>query len=131
MQSSISIPLLVIVCAILGCTEEKPRVRPVAETSASFDMADIGPFLERLSEVTFRAFDRRRAGELTRWIREQGVGSEEEYIYAVDVDGRKTDMRVVAVIDDVDAVDLYIHTHPELIRRIDLLMDEFFEDVGK
>jgi hypothetical protein len=124
-------PSLLLACAILSCTEEKPRLRPVAEASANFDMADIGPFLERLSEVTLRSFDRRRADLLTEWIGEQAIGSEASYIYAVVVDGRKTDMRVVVRIEDQDAVDLYFYTDPELARRIDLLMDEFLESVGE
>ena len=102
-------------------------MRPVAEASATFDRADIGPFLERLSEVTFRSFDRRRADLLTKWIGEQAIGPEANYVYAVVVDGRKTDMRIVVRIEDQDAVDLYFKTDPELVRRIDLLMDEFFE----
>ena len=122
-------PLILLVA--LGCTEEKPRVRPWAETSANFDMADIGPFLERVSEVTQRSFDRRRAELLTKWIGEQAVDSEAKYLYAVVVDGRKTDMRIVVRKEDWDVADLYFYTDPELVRRIDLLMDEFFEDVGK
>jgi hypothetical protein len=115
----------------LGCEEKKPRVRPVAETSATFDMEDIAAFLERVSEVTHLSFDRRRAELLTKWIREQDVGSETRYVYAVVVEGRRADMEVVARIEDHDAVDLHFATHPELVRRIELLFDEFFADVGK
>ena len=127
MTRCLCVPSLLLVCAILGCTEEKPRPRPVAEASASFDMADIGPFLERLTEVTLRSFDRRRADLLTKWIGELAIGAEESYIYAVVIDGRKTDMRVTVRIEDQGAVNLRISTDPELARRIDLLMDEFFE----
>ena len=118
-------------CALPGCSEDKPRRPKMAETSSAFGMEDIEPFLTRLATLMLRGLDDRRVADLTAKIAAQPLDSEETYIYSVVLDGRVTDLTIVAVMDDIDAPDLYFKSHPELIRRIDLLIKDYFAELGR
>ena len=123
--------LLLVLCGLAACTVEDPPPVEPAEVSANFDLEDVEPFLLRLTTLMPGSFRERYARQLAAWIAEQPVDSEKRYVYGVVFDGKKTDLEVVAFMDDIDAPDLCFCTHPELARRIDRLIDDYFEEAGK
>ena len=91
----------------------------------------MGPFLPRVVALIDSWFSISDAKALAARIGQQPVKSTREYRYTVVARGVRSPLRIVALMDDVDAPDLYFYTDQALAERIDAAMKKYFTDVGK
>jgi hypothetical protein len=115
--------------AAAACTPS--REKPTAEASANFDVEDVEPVLARVAGLVDSGFTASDAKLVASTIAKQPVGSEREYRYPVRAAGGATELRIVAVMDDVDAPDLSFVAHPELARAIQAAIAQYMNEVGK
>jgi len=117
--------------AALGCGGS-PRSEPnLEEVSANFDLADVRPFLSRVSAVLDSGFGEAEVDRLVSHIGQQAVDSEQTYEFAVTFDRRRGTLRVVAFMDDVGAPDMAFYAPPTLAARIDSLLRGYLQERGK
>jgi hypothetical protein len=115
----------------LGCGGS-PRSAPgLEEVSANFDLADVRPFLSRVSAVLDSGFGEAEVDQLVSQIGQQAVDSEQTYDFTVTFDGHQGTLRVTALMDDVGAPDMAFYAPPTLAARIDSLLRGYLQEREK
>lgn len=101
----------------------------------NFDLEDVGPFLEELSQV----FDQGFTAEQIALIQSEIEGMREDHelneigIFPVSYKGAEAEIRVVAEIhieDDLKEAVLTMYSRPDVVQIIDHEMMRFIEERG-
>ena len=121
--------VLVVLGTVAGCGAEPQGA--VEEVSANLDIGDVEPVLRRISDVVESGFSDEDVKALASKITAQAVESEREHRYRVRIGGTSGELRVVVLMDDVDAPDIAFFTYPELARSIQRAIDEYMDGLGK
>lgn len=99
----------------------------------NFDLENVGPFLEEVSQV----FDRGFTSEQIDFIQSEIDGMKEDHelneigTFPVTYNGKTAEIRIVAEIhieDDLKEVVLTMYSRPEVVRIIDQEMMRFIEE---
>ena len=100
------------------------------ESSANFDLENIGPFLGRLSAFIESGFGANEIQKVCRAVDEMEHDEQREMEFPIRHGGTDSLLRVGIFMDDVDAPDLYFFSPPALALQIDEEIDRFFEELG-
>ena len=91
----------------------------LAEASMNFDLEDVKPFLELVSQRVEKGFSVDTAHELALRIAALAVDDEGSWTYDVVFNGITMASRVTAFMDDIEAPDLAMFAPPRLIEVIE------------
>lgn len=116
--------------AVSARAQEAPAPHP-GEASSGFDAEDVAPVLLRVSRLLSSGLDAADARSLARRINTQALESEKVYEYRVTYRGTRVDLRIVAFMDDIEAVDVAFFTSPALADAIAEQIAAYMEEVGK
>jgi hypothetical protein len=126
-----------LVLSLVGCTNtstttdgtQEAKVE-LKEASMNFDLADVQPFLRRLTQklqlLTNDDIDR-----LSQEIAAVPVEEERRWNFDVMHQGKTVPLEIRAFMDDVEAPDLYFFTVPTLSDTIQAELISFAEEQGK
>jgi len=103
------------------------RLAPLVETSANFDMDNVGPFMERVSGVIPSGFGPAEVAQVVALAQGMEVNDEQVLTFNITFAGQPIQLYINVFLDDVDAPDVYFFSTPALIKKIEEIMREDFE----
>lgn len=131
----LTVSFLLVLALAPQCRAQSPRV-PVAESgeqeaSSGFDSEDVEPVLLRVSSLVKSGFSPAQAKELATRIVRTPVGSEMSAAYEVTVGTTRARIRIVAIMRDYAAPDVYFFSIPALAQAIDGQITAYMASVKK
>ena len=87
------------------------------EWSSNLDMDAVEPLLQKVSGLVASGFGKTEIDEVLAVMEEMKPDQTRAFRFPVEFHKKKTDLYVVIFMDDIDAPDLEIHSHPELIKQ--------------
>jgi hypothetical protein len=104
--------------------QQSQQQEDYAESSGSFDVDEVQPFLDKLGRSLDAGFGPAEIEQVMSLLRQQAVGDEAELEFSVTYKGERVPLNLTLFMDDVNAPELYFFTSPALAARLDELMDE-------
>lgn len=131
---------LTITSVSIGCSKNFPHISAEAqsarventmlkESSMNFDSENIIPFLKRLKPLIEAGFSDNEILQIQKMLENLKVDEEKELEFPIQYQGEKSILRIKIFMDDIDAPDVYIFTHPKLANEIDKEMDRFMDEL--
>lgn len=108
-----------VVMLLQGCTS------PGAEASTNLDLADLTPLLKSVQRLIQSGFGDAEVAQIDAMVRLMPVGQTRELKFQTVFRGMKMAVRLQIKKDDVDAVDIWFFTSPELAAEIQKAMKPF------
>jgi hypothetical protein len=105
------------------------KARELAETSMNLNAPQVEPFIKRVAALV-SGLGQREVAQVTHLVDALEVDEEGELLFEVRHAAHTVPLRVVVVMDDIDAPNLYFFTVPELVKEIETLMKDFGEEHG-
>lgn len=99
------------------------------ELSTNLDSEEVETLLRCLTSLIDAGFSASESALVQRTMKSLSIGEETELEFPISFSGRGGFLRIKVFVDDLDSVDLYLFTHPELIREIQTRMPEHFADM--
>ncbi len=106
------------------------KTRDLHESSTSFDMENLRPFLNRVSGMIDSGFGEPEIDALMDAIESMAQDQEKEWSFSIVHAGSATQLLLTAFADDIDVADVAFFTSKALADAIDSEMDTFFEELG-
>ncbi|MEO5915421.1 MAG: hypothetical protein ABIS50_14400 [Luteolibacter sp.] len=100
------------------------------ESSTSFDLADLAPFLERLSAHIKGGYTERVIAHIAEVSAGMKHEAERSLEYEVEFQGQRLPFHIGLFKDDAEEITIYFHTPQPLADFIDREMDSFFAESG-
>jgi hypothetical protein len=97
--------------------------KKLEEWSANLDAEDVNPILEKLAKQVESGFGAKEIAEVNGVLEDMKEEQTKAFRFPIVAAGEKTDLWLVIFMDDVNSPDLQIHSSPELIRKLDKLVD--------
>lgn len=98
---------------------------PGAEASTNLDLADLTPLLKSVQRLIQSGFGDPEVAQIDGMVRLMPVGQTKELKFQTVFRGTSTLLRLQVKKDDVDAVDIWFFTSPELAADIQKAMKPF------
>ena len=108
-----------VIMLLQGCAS------PGAEASTNLDLADLAPLLKSVQQLIQSGFGDAEAGQINAMARSMPVGQTKELKFQTVFHRTSTMLRLQVKKDDVDAVDVWFLTAPELAAEIQKAMKPF------
>jgi hypothetical protein len=105
-------------------------VHELAESSMSFDMGNVRPFLKRVASFIESGFDDAKIDQIVAFVESLSHNDEAEMQLEIVHGGSPTPLIIRVFVDDIDAPDIYCFTASALARSIDAEYDAFCEELG-
>jgi hypothetical protein len=100
------------------------------ESSSSFDMENLEPFLQRVMKLIPQGFTLREVSQVIEMAKTMAHEEEKEIEFKIQFAGQPSIFKVRIFMDDVDTADTYFFSPSGLATRIDAEMEQFFEELG-
>jgi len=98
---------------------------PGAEASTNLNLADLAPLLKSVQQLVQGGFGDADVTQTNAIVRSMPVGQTKEMKFQMVFRGANTTVRLQVKKDDVDAVDIWFFTSPELAAEIQKAMKPF------
>jgi hypothetical protein len=122
--------LLCFVAAASLVTCQRFTESQLKEASMNFDLKDVQPFISRLNGK-FALLSFQDTDHVAREIEALPVKQTGQWNFQVNYQSQAVPLRIQALKDDVDAVDIYFFTAPTLAATIQTEMKAFAKENGK
>jgi len=100
------------------------------ESSTSFDMENVRPFLIRVSGMIDSGFGETEVDQVMDAIESLALEQETDLSFQIFHSGSATQLRISAFADDIDVADVAFFTSKALAEAIDSEMQVFFDELG-
>lgn len=100
------------------------------ESSTSFDLPDLAPFLQRLSSEITGGYSEKVIAHVADLAARMKHEEERDLQYEVVFRGRRIPLHISLFKDDIEEITVYFHTAKPLSEFIDHEMDSFFAERG-
>ena len=107
-------PLLIVLVMLLGGCHGSSA----AEASVSCDASQLSPLLKAVQELIVKGFSETEVSQVANAFRSMAVGETKEFKFPVVFRDREATLRIQLKKDDVDAVEIWFFTEPELAAAI-------------
>ena len=103
----------------------------LAESSTSFDLPDLRPFLERIGKHFESGFPEKTIAHIADLAARMKHNEEKTLGYEISHGGVHAQLHIGLFKDDEEEISVYFHTTPALVAMIDSEMDSFFAELGQ
>lgn len=100
------------------------------ESSTSFDLSDLAPFLQRLSTQITGGYTAKVISHIADLAARMTHEEERSLEYQVVFQGQHVPLKIVLFKDDIEEITIYFHTAKTLADFIDSEMASFFAERG-
>jgi len=107
------------VLMLQGCSN------PGAEASTNLDLANLAPLLKSVQQLIQSGFGDADVAQTVTTVRSMPVGQTKEMKFKTVFREKETTLRLQVKRDDVDSVDIWFLTSPELATEIQKTMKSF------
>ena len=104
--------------------------QPLYESSTSFDLENVRPFLMRVSGMIDSGFGEAEVDQVMGVINALAWDEETEFSFVIVHAGSESELRLTAFADDIDVADVAFFSSKPLAEAIDAEMWVFFDDIG-
>lgn len=108
--------------------DEQPA--KLQESSTSFDLSDLAPFLQRLSPQITGGYTAKVISHMADLAARMKHEEERSLEYQVVFQGQQVPLNIALFKDDIEEITIYFHTPKPLADFIDSEMDSFFAERG-
>jgi hypothetical protein len=106
-------------------SENHSRFDGPKEFSVNIDLDSLSSLLESITELIESGFSSGEAQRVIALARGMSVDEEKSLKFAIQVDGRQSQLTVSLFMDDIDSPDIHFIAEPSLCNRIRSTAEEF------
>lgn len=117
----------------MGCTIKSAMFAKLdgenQESSANFDIENVRPFLQRISQLIESGFNEPQIEQVFQLAEHMKIDEEKGFDFPIKYSGKSANLRVQIFMDDLNSPDIYFFSLPPLAAQIDSEMQRFFEEL--
>lgn len=116
----------------LGNPQKSKDTGPTQEFSSNFDLSDIQPVMQLLSQRITSGFSESEVERIIVLAKRLKVDEEGNFDFEVSYNGKKGKLQIKIAMDDIESPDVYFFSNmPELIEMIKTSIRNYTEKLGR